>query len=60
MEFHIEIETTGANTGRPKELSILADSDNNRLFVAYGNEPGNYQLTAWAFKFKSFEVSQYD
>lgn len=48
MTFNIEIEITQL---REKGLTTEVDPQNNRRFIARGNEPGNYQLTAFSFKY---------
>lgn len=49
MKFNIEIEITQQ---RERGLSTEADPTNNRRFIAKGYEPGNYQTSAFAYKFK--------
>lgn len=49
MTFNIEIEITQL---REKGLTTEIDPQNNRRFIAKGNEPGNYQVTAFAFKYQ--------
>lgn len=48
MEFTIEIENTGVK--RQRELTVESDANNNRRFIARGNEPGTYQVTAFTYK----------
>lgn len=50
MDFNIEIETTGVI--RNRTLTTLPDRENNRKFIAHGDEPGLYQLTAYTYKFR--------
>ena len=49
MEFYIDIENIGVK--RAKELSTSYDSSDNRKFIAHGNEPGTYQVTAFTYKY---------
>jgi hypothetical protein len=37
---------------REKGLTTEADQSNNRRFIAKANEPGNYQVAAFAFKYQ--------
>ena len=49
MTFNIEIEITQL---REKGLTTEIDPQNNRRFIAKGNEPGNYQVTAFTYKYQ--------
>lgn len=49
MQFNIEIEITQP---RDKGLSAEADPLNNRKFIARGYEPGNYQSSAFTYKYR--------
>jgi hypothetical protein len=49
MEFYIDIENIGVK--RTKELSTSYDAVDNRKFIAFGNEPGSYQVTAFTYKY---------
>lgn len=48
MTFNIEIEISQQ---RDKGLSTEIDPANNRRFLAKGNEPGIYQVTAISLKY---------
>mmetsp|Transcript_27408 Transcript_27408/g.20562 ORF Transcript_27408/g.20562 Transcript_27408/m.20562 type:complete len:149 (-) Transcript_27408:1386-1832(-) len=50
MDFNIEIEMTGV--ARNRGIHATHNPENNRKFDAKGVEPGNYQLTAYSYKFK--------
>jgi len=50
MDFNIEIEMTGV--ARNRGINAVHDPENNRKFQAEGIEPGNYQLTAYSYRFK--------
>lgn len=51
MNFNIETETTGLR--RTGGLQTSQFSECNRRFLAFGHEPGIYQMTAFTLAFAS-------
>ena len=55
MKFEIETEMTAMN----KELGLKTEATRvNTEFIAFGNEPGIYQLTAFSSRFNSSSGNQ--
>lgn len=54
MKFDMDIESIGVK--RARELSTHEDQNNNRIFIAHGNEPGTYQINAFTYKSSNTRV----